>query len=186
MADSTPHAADSITDHPPYKPADDQEVIYFEGSPNLRGNVSSLFWNTLAAVALLALIFCAYSFSWSWWSHWFTIICLVAAIIIVFMPFLITRTIHFRISSYRIDFERGLFSRNVDTLELWHIDDISYNQSLLDRILKVGTITVVSNDKSTPRLEMYGLPKSRPIFDALKQRVIQVKRQRGVIKMDIG
>jgi hypothetical protein len=31
-----------------------------------------------------------------------------------------------------------------------------------------------------------GLPKPRPIFDALKQRIIAVKRQRGVIKMDVG
>jgi hypothetical protein len=30
------------------------------------------------------------------------------------------------------------------------------------------------------------LPNPRAIFDQLRQRVITVKRQRGVIKMDVG
>jgi hypothetical protein len=31
-----------------------------------------------------------------------------------------------------------------------------------------------------------GLPNPRSLFESLKQRVIAVKRQRGVIKMDVG
>jgi hypothetical protein len=53
-------------------------------------------------------------------------------------------------------------------------------------MLKVGTIRVMSHDQTTPRLELTGLPEPRPIFESLKQRVIAVKRQRGVIKMDVG
>ena len=30
------------------------------------------------------------------------------------------------------------------------------------------------------------LPNPRPLFETLKQRIIAVKRQRGVVKMDIG
>jgi hypothetical protein len=50
----------------------------------------------------------------------------------------------------------------------------------------VGTIVVFSDDQSTPNLELRGLPNPRDIFEKLKQRVISVKRQRGVIKMDVG
>ena len=53
-------------------------------------------------------------------------------------------------------------------------------------MLGVGTITVISHDDTTPRLQLKSLPKARPLFDQLKQRVIAVKRQRGVIKMDVG
>jgi len=35
-------------------------------------------------------------------------------------------------------------------------------------------------------LELHGVPNPRQIFDNLKQRIIAVKRQRGVIKMDVG
>jgi hypothetical protein len=52
-------------------------------------------------------------------------------------------------------------------------------------MLGVGTITIVSNDATTPRLELKSLPRPRPLFDSLKQRIIAVKRQRVVIKMDV-
>jgi hypothetical protein len=50
----------------------------------------------------------------------------------------------------------------------------------------LGTITLVSRDPTTPRLTLAGLKGARAIFDTLKQRIIAVKRQRGVIKMDVG
>jgi hypothetical protein len=77
-------------------------------------------------------------------------------------------------------------SKRIDTLELWHVEDISFAQSISDRMLGVGTITIVSHDNTTPRLELKSLPNPRPLFDSLKQRIIAVKRQRGVIKMDGG
>ena len=47
-------------------------------------------------------------------------------------------------------------------------------------------LPVISHDETTPKLELHGLPDPRVIFENLKQRVIAVKRQRGVIKMDVG
>ena len=70
--------------------------------------------------------------------------------------------------------------------ELWHVEDLQFHQSLLDRILCIGEITVVSHDETTPRLRLQALPHPRPIFETLKQRIITVKRQRGVIKLDAG
>jgi hypothetical protein len=110
----------------------------------------------------------------------------VIGLILMVIPSVMVRMIRYRISNYRIDFERGLLSRSIDTLELWHVEDISFHQSLLDRIFNVGDITVMSHDDTTPKLVLRGLPNPRPLFDSLKQRIIAVKRQRGVIKMDTG
>ncbi len=60
------------------------------------------------------------------------------------------------------------------------------HQTLLDRILGVGTIIVMSHDDTTPQLDLHGLPNPMDLFNTLKQRVIAVKRQRGVVKMDSG
>jgi hypothetical protein len=94
--------------------------------------------------------------------------------------------VRYRITNYRIDFERGILGKKIDTLELWHVEDIRFDQSFLDRLLGVGNLTVVSSDETTPQLQMHGLPNPRPLFETLKQRVIAVKRQRGVLKMDSG
>ncbi len=111
---------------------------------------------------------------------------IVLGIAAFFVPRLLVRSVRYRISNYRIDYERGILGRRIDTLELWHVEDICFSQSFWDRLLGVGDIRVMSHDETTPDLLLRGLPNPRPIFEQLKQRIISVKRQRGVIKMDVG
>jgi len=170
----------------PHRPADDQEVVYFEGSPRLRGSLLHVLAYLGVALVLLALPFFLYWLMARWPNGWIVAILWLAAVAVGIWPFILVRTVRYRISNYRIDYERGFLSKSVDTLELWHVDDISFRQSLLDRLLNVGTITVMSGDKTTPLLRLMGLPDPRPMFNSLKQRIISVKRQRGVIKMDSG
>ena len=117
---------------------------------------------------------------------WVWPVAIVLAAICLLIPIIAIRTIRYRITNYRIDYERGLVSKNIDTLELWHVEDIKFHQGLLDRMLNTGDITVLSHDDTTPRLQLSGVPNPRPLFESLKQRIIAVKRQRGVIKMDTG
>ena len=164
----------------------DQEIVYYEGRPLLRADqAKAAFW-LIVGVVLIALPILASIFEWQWWRTWMTIASIIGAILAVVLPWMIIRTTRYRITSYRIDFERGIITKKIDTLELWHVDDIKFEQGLLDRMMNVGSITVMSNDRTNPKLELHGIPDPRKIFDALKERVIAVKRQRGVIKMDMG
>jgi len=178
----------SAHEESPHKPADDREEVYFHGSPMLRGELGRVIGFTVVAVLVVAIPFLYRYLSkeQAWPPIWVTIACIVVGIIISLIPFIMTRTYRYRISNYRIDFERGLFTKKIDTLELWHVEDIKFEQGLLDRMMNVGSITVMSNDRTNPKLELHGIPDPRKIFDALKERVIAVKRQRGVLKIDEG
>jgi membrane protein YdbS with pleckstrin-like domain len=172
----------------PHRPADDTEEVYFQGSPMVRGELGKM-----VAFTLLGLVLIAAPFLWhflrtegTWWPWYVTGGCVVVGLLLVFLPVIIVRQSRYRISNYRIDYERGLLGKKIETLELWHVDDIEFQQSFFDRLMGVGNITVFSADKTNPKLELRGLPNPRPLFESLKQRVIAVKRQRGVIKMDIG
>ena len=173
-------------DDKPHKPADDKEEVYFHGSPLMRGEVGRLVLFVLLAILFIAgpIIYGMVSRNHVPW--WIYLAGIVIGLLLLLIPWLLIKSIRYRISNYRIDYERGILSRNIDTLELWHVEDISFHQSLLDRVLNVGTITIRSNDETTPVLPLHGVPNPRPLFDSLKQRVIAVKRQRGVIKMDMG
>ena len=168
----------------PHAEPEDREEIYFEGSPPTRAVASKVALYTLIAAAVLALaIYLIHEHTGPWWLR----LALIAiAILLPFIPGILTKRVRYRITNYRIDFERGLLSKNIDTMELWHIEDLHFHQSLLDRIFSVGTITVLSKDETMPQLMLRGVPNPRPIYEMLKQRVIAVKRQRGVIKMDPG
>ncbi len=170
----------------PHTPADDREEIYFEGSPLLRGDLGRLFIAAVIAALFVAIPVLNHRFGWFPMRPWVWLIFIGLAIICLLIPVIMIRMIRYRITNYRIDYERGLLSKNIDTLELWHVEDIHFHQSLIDRLVNTGDITVLSHDDTTPRLELNGVPNPRPLFESLKQRIIAVKRQRGVIKMDTG
>jgi membrane protein YdbS with pleckstrin-like domain len=177
--------ADAVDDRP-HKPADDSEKVYYEGSPMIRGEIGKFIFWTLLGALLIAAPFVYNLLRGSWWPWYVTAALVVLGLVLIFIPVLIVKQFRYRISNYRIDYERGLLGKRIETMELWHVDDIEFQQSFFDRLMGVGNITVFSNDKTTPQLHLRGLPNPRPLFESLKQRVIAVKRQRGVIKMDIG
>ena len=172
----------------PHREADDREEIYYQGSPMVRGNLGKIMLWAIVGILLIAAPIIYYFFNrehqWPIWC--ITLACVVAGLIMLFIPYLIVKSVRYRITNYRIDFERGIFGKKIDTLELWHVEDIRFDQSFLDRIFGVGNLMVVSSDETTPQLWMHGLPNPRPLFETLKQRVIAVKRSRGVLKMDAG
>ena len=177
-----PTAAPSA-DHPHAAP-DDREEVYFQGSPPLRALAGKVFLFALIAVALLALsIYLIHSHTGPWWLK---LGIMAIALLVPLIPWVISKRVRYRITNYRIDYERGLLIKNIDTLELWHVEDLHFHQSLLDRILNVGSIHILSHDECIPNLDLFGIPNPRPLYETLKQRVIAVKRQRGVIKMDQG
>lgn len=168
-------------------PAQDQEVIFYEGSPKLRGEFGLVFKCVMAAIVLAAvpivygMINGRGDYPW-----WLAAACWVGAVLVLILPLVLVRKNRYRISNYRIDYEQGLLSKRIDTIELWHVDDVQMMQTLLDRILGVGTINIHSNDPTTPVLLLRSLPEPRKLLDAIKTRIIAVKRQRGVVKFSGG
>lgn len=166
----------------PHRATDDQEVVYYEGSPKLRGELGQFSLCVLIGAGLiLSPAFLPVDLPpWAW------LLAFAAGFVLLAFPFLLVRTTRYRITNYRIDYEHGILTKRLDTLELWHVADIQLRQSILNRMLRVGTISILSNDDTTPKLDLLAIPNPRPLFEALKQRIIAVKRQRGVLKMDIG
>jgi len=175
--------------HEPHKPADDTEQIYYEGSPQLRAEIGRGIWWILLGLVIIAAPVAIYFLHRQWMHYmawWVFVAAVVVGLCILMVPWLRVKSIAYKISNYRIDVEHGLISRDIDTLEMWHVEDVRFHQSILDRILGVGTITVLSHDDTTPEVVLRGLPHPKSLFETLKQRIIAVKRQRGVVKMDTG
>lgn len=165
--------------------AGDVEQTFFYGSPCLRGYLGQLAivvvvaWIVAALPYVLVLAGKQEILRW-----WFWFISAAAALLIIASWVIYKLTLKYRITSYRIDVESGFLSKSYDTLELWHVEDVQLSQSILQRVLAVGNIRIRSNDDSDPYLTMECLPYPKPLFTALKQRIISVKRQRGVLKVD--
>lgn len=89
----------------------------------------------------------------------------------LFAVFLEHATTRYKITRRRVEFEHGVLSKQVDSLELWRVLDVRYRQTFLDRILGNGRITLVGTDRTDPELELYGLPNHRKLFEDLREAV---------------
>lgn len=77
----------------------------------------------------------------------------------------------YKISRRRVEFQSGVITRRLDSLELWRVLDVRYEQSVLDRIFDNAKITLIGTDQTHPSLLLYGLPGHRALFEKLRDAV---------------
>ncbi|HEY4603949.1 MAG TPA: PH domain-containing protein, partial [Blastococcus sp.] len=68
----------------------------------------------------------------------------VLLLILVVVPLLRWRTTHYVITTHRVLFREGMLARHGRDLGLSRITDVSYRQTLWERIINSGTLTIES------------------------------------------
>ena len=86
----------------------------------------------------------------------------------------------YAISEDRLFLSVGLFNIKDEEILLYRIRDINTSRSLWQRIFGVGTITVLSSDKSLPTLVMKNVKNPMGVKELLHEQVEQMKIQRRV------
>jgi membrane protein YdbS with pleckstrin-like domain len=94
---------------------------------------------------------------------------------------LVRRAVKYKITTRTIDVESGVLSKRIETLQLWKVRDLEFNQSFLDRMLNVATIKIITHDVTNPTLLLWGVPESREIFDRLKDAIELSRQARNVV-----
>lgn len=96
------------------------------------------------------------------------------------MPLSFTR---YSMSEDRLFLSTGLLTTHDDEVILYRVRDISVTITLWQRIFGVGTVTVISSDKTMPTLELKNIKRPREIKELLHQQVEEMKRRR---RMRVG
>jgi hypothetical protein len=170
----------------PHSPANDREEVYYEGTPLVRGRLGHVVGFTLLGLVFIVLpILGRAHMKWNI-SIWVLLACVLIGAALIAMPMFLVKRTRYRVTNYRIDYERGWLSTSIDTIELWHVEDIKFHQTLWDKIVGAGDIEVFAHDSVNPKLFLTDLPHARKLFTTLEQRIISVKRQAGVLKVDTG
>jgi hypothetical protein len=97
--------------------------------------------------------------------------------------YLRTRSIRVIIRPMRIEIETGILSRHVDTLELFRVKDTALKQNVAERILGIGTISLMTDDASAPELVLNQIPRAREVLKYLQTQIPIAARQRGAVYM---
>ena len=165
------------------KGAPQQRQLLYSGSPSWRA-----FFNHYAAVVLAALIvpFIAYwiaqQFNASRFIKTVTILLPLGLAVVTFLAINIYRkSMVFRVTTTSIESEYGVLYRKIDVLELWRCRDVRYQQSLLDRLLRIADIEILTADVTTPQLCIHGLPASRQLFEQIRDSIEIQRQARNVV-----
>ncbi len=165
-------------------PARDAEVrVLFDGVPSWR----AWFWRTVGAtLVVLAGVIASIALLVAYWDQerMYSLAGVGLAVIgVLWFLWLLfeRRSTHIRISSQTIDLETGLFGRTIDTLQLWRVRDIDFEQTFTERLLGIARIRVMSHDASQPQLVLRGLPGSRALFDQLRDAIAIARQSRNVL-----
>ena len=98
------------------------------------------------------------------------------------LPLSFTR---YRLSDDRLFCERGFFNIKADEVLLYRVRDLQLNMSLGQRIFGVGTVCVVSSDKSVPHLDLKNVKNPREVKELIHKNVEAAKDKRRMRTTEI-
>ena len=93
------------------------------------------------------------------------------------LPLSFTR---YALSEDRLFLETGLFNIKDEEVVLYRVRDISMRRTFGQRIFGVGTVTVISSDKSMPKIELKNVKKPRDVKEMLHKYVEEMKINRKI------
>lgn len=89
------------------------------------------------------------------------------------------KCVSYEITSSRLLYNRGVFKRESDQIELSRIRDLSVSRSLFERMFRIGTIQIESADRTHPHLEIEGQPTPYKTKDWIHHLNVEKRREAG-------
>ena len=88
--------------------------------------------------------------------------------------------VRYVLTNQRFVHEKGFLRRVTDRVEVIDIDDITFTQGVLERLVGVGTIIVASSDRTHPQLIMPGIENVKEVADVMDNARRSERRRRGL------
>lgn len=108
----------------------------------------------------------------------------VLVVLIVILKIVKLKMIYYEVSPERIEWSRGILDRRVDNLDMFRVIDLRLRRSLLDCILGIGTVSLITKDKTDPDFVFEKVRNCRKLYDIIKTASLEADRRNGVIHLE--
>ena len=108
-----------------------------------------------------------------------TIVMLILLLKVVYL-----KMIYYEVSGDRIEWSRGILDRRVDNLDMFRVIDLKLRRSLLDCIFGIGTVALITTDKTDPEFVFEKIRGSRELYDIVKKASLEADRRTGVVHLE--
>lgn len=104
------------------------------------------------------------------------------------LVFLIYKYIKLRRTIYTITGEQlkkaeGVFTRDEDYIELYRVVDFAERKNLLQQLFGIKTVTIMSGDRTTPKLCVQGVKDNTDLVTIIRERVEYTKTQKPIYEI---
>lgn len=87
---------------------------------------------------------------------------------------------HYELTTQRFVHQAGILMRTTDRIEVIDIDDVSFTQGIIQRMLGVGKIRITGSDRTHPELVLYGIDKVPEIASLIDDVRREERRRRSL------
>ena len=96
------------------------------------------------------------------------------------------RSTVYTLTDQRLKTRRGVLSRVIDDIELYRVKDSHFTQSVGQRMLGIGDITLRTTDASTPVIVLPGLAQPESRWEQIRALVEARRDAKGVREVDMN
>jgi len=90
----------------------------------------------------------------------------------------------YEVSPDRIEWSRGILDRRVDNIDMFRVIDLKMRRSVIDCIFGIGTVGLITTDKTDPKFEFEKIHRSRELYDIIKKASLEADRRTGVVHLE--
>ncbi len=96
------------------------------------------------------------------------------------LVFLTVRSTRFEITNQRIKKTSGILGKRREQIELYRVKDIAVDEPFILRLRQLGNLTVYSNDRTSTKIEINGIPSIEEVSESLRTAIEECRAQKGV------
>ena len=110
---------------------------------------------------------------------------LIVPVFFALAYYLQTRCKVFELTTQRLKITSGVFTKVIETLELYRVKDIETRQPFFFQLVGVENIQMNTSDASSPLVLIEAVPSSVGFADKLRNQVEIIRQQKRVREIDI-
>lgn len=121
-----------------------------------------------------------------WTNFWWFVLCvLVIPIPWAIWRWLVVRNTRYTLTTQRIKLETGVFSKELEEVELYRVKDTDLDRPFIQRLLGLGTVRIMSSDATMPEMKIPAVPDAIAVREHIRKHVELARRARGVRELDV-
>jgi len=94
------------------------------------------------------------------------------------------KAVCYEITADRIEWRRGVLSRKYDNLDMFRVADLKLHRNLFDCTLGIGSVTLVTSDKTDPEFVFEKMRRPRKLYDVIKKASLEAAKQGSVLHLE--